>query len=487
MPPVAQSGSRGGLITALVIFVLGTFIAGALAVYNYVELDKARRSEAAAKSQIEKFANSEDKIDPAYPGSDRLTGRKTVARALIEQNEELASVIVGHKVPPGEAKKVGEDGMGRGRYWADASGNLKIQADGLARMVEELGKLVKSQKDKADAADKSLADLTQKQGAIDANYAAAIQERDRAVKAAQGDAEKARTDFQQKNDEKDKAIAADQAAREKMIADIKDDAHKLTLQVGERDQLVAKLQRQNKTLIDILQQRRIDPRLSLLRNVDGKISGITSGTTVHIDLGYGDQISPGMTFEVYDRNEGIPKGSAEIALEEQLPAGKASIEVVSVGQNSSECRIIRKEAGINIADGDVIANLVYDRNVKFNFLVHPGEGFDLGNTGRFSLQGAETIKRLIRNWGGNVIEWDPASGKPMPVEVDFVVLGKEPVVPKIDNPNAEEQYTIEKKKKEAENYESVRAQADGLHIPVMNQNRYLYFIGYFSAARRLAQ
>ena len=51
-----------------------------------------------------------------------------------------------------------------------------------------------------------------------------------------------------------------------------------------------------------------------------------------------DPLPAGTTFEVYDKNEGIPGLGTDPLSENNMPIGKASIEVIRVGQNSSVLR-----------------------------------------------------------------------------------------------------------------------------------------------------
>jgi hypothetical protein len=76
------------------------------------------------------------------------------------------------------------------------------------------------------------------------------------------------------------------------------------------------------------------------RQGDGHIVRVASSGICYIDLGAGDQVLAGMTFEVYDRNEGIPPIPPDPNIEAAMPKGKGSIEVTRVGGTSSECRIV---------------------------------------------------------------------------------------------------------------------------------------------------
>ena len=72
-------------------------------------------------------------------------------------------------------------------------------------------------------------------------------------------------------------------------------------------------------------------------------------------------------------------------------------------------------------------------------------------------------------------------------ETDFVVVGKEPQIP---NFTAEElgdptnQFIYEKAKARLEAFRGVIGKAADFGVPVMNQNRFLYYTGYFDQARR---
>jgi hypothetical protein len=259
------------------------------------------------------------------------------------------------------------------------------------------------------------------------------------------------------------------------------------------------------------------PKEDIIRVADGEIKTV-AGNQCFINLGQGDQISVGMTFEVYDPNKGIPplgdgtstpeprarsSSAAAIAAatgstgssktddkyQYDLPKGKGSIEVISVGSDhTSQCRIIHTEPGQTISQGDIIANLVYDRNIKFNFVVY-GD-FDLANSNAsIRANDAPVIRRLIEQWGGRVqpiLDKDHPADSVTP-ETDFVVVGKEPVIP---NFSAEElndpgnAALMDKAKSKQDAYRAVLAKAADFGVPVMNQNRFLYYTGYYDQAKR---
>ena len=187
-----------------------------------------------------------------------------------------------------------------------------------------------------------------------------------------------------------------------------------------------------------------------------------------------------MTFEVYDPTSGVPPIPPNVTGDEQLPVGKASIEITRVGATSSECRIVRVTPGAALSEGDLIENIVYDPNTKYNFMVYGS--FDLAQSGHPNTADAEVIKRLITQWGGRVTD------KPLPdVDTDFVVLGVEPVLPDFNKDDLQQPLNQDKMAKaqaELDKYQEVLQTARDLHIPIMNQNRFLYYVGYYDQAKR---
>jgi hypothetical protein len=188
---------------------------------------------------------------------------------------------------------------------------------------------------------------------------------------------------------------------------------------------------------------------------------------------------------VYDRFGGIPglgeeadagSGTASDPTLVALPQGKASIEVVRLSNRQAECRIIRQSVGQPVVEGDLIANLVYDKNTKYSFVVF-GE-FDLDQDGTPTPGDAEVVQRLITQWGGKLQQG-------VAVDTDYVVLGFEPEVPlREDNETPTDVIRRENAEKAAEAYAAVRNRAIELNVPILNQNRFLYYVGYYEQAQR---
>lgn len=131
-----------------------------------------------------------------------------------------------------------------------------------------------------------------------------------------------------------------------------------------------------------------------------------------------------------------------------------------------------------LSEGDLIENLVYDPNTKYNFYVYGT--FDLAGNGRPTAADGEVIKRLVTQWGAKIVD-------NVNVDTDFVVLGKEPTLPNFTKEEQEQPLNADKLAKaqaELEKYQEVVQTARDLHIPVLNQNRFLYYVGYYDQAKR---
>jgi hypothetical protein len=276
---------------------------------------------------------------------------------------------------------------------------------------------------------------------------------------------------------KDQQLQSTADATDARLKETQDALNRANLQV---EDLKSQLEAKNKELVQVQDRLRdIRPNVNtpVLQQADGRVVRLPGGGICFIDLGSGDQVIAGMTFEVYDRNEGIPP-PGDPTTDLSLPKGKASLEVTRVGPTSSECRIVRTTPGSAITEGDLVANLVYDRNVKNKFLVYGS--FDLDRDGKPTAQDAEVIKRLVTQWGGQVVN-------DVNVDTDFVVLGAEPAIPSLTREEREDpiqKAIYDKAVADAEAYANISARARDYRIPILNQNRFLYMVGYYELSRR---
>ena len=204
----------------------------------------------------------------------------------------------------------------------------------------------------------------------------------------------------------------------------------------------------------------------MARRADGKIILIDEqAQVVHLNIGSKQHIYRGLTFTVYDRSGSIPKDGQ----------GKAEIEVFDVADTYSAARITQSETKKPILLGDIVANLIWNSD-KTNVFVVAGD-FDLDNDGNIDQNAIGKITTLIEKWGGKVTDT-------ISIDTDFLLLGKQPQVPK-QQPTFEEQeldpgamQRYEALIEQLNHYNQFQSQAQALWIPVFKYERFLYFIGY---------
>ena len=479
MPAVGPQGSRGGLIAATVVFTILFVTATIFAIYFGV--DDSKKTDL-LQTQIDRtklIYSSQDLTSPRYSELTRSPKPgQTVLQASFLDTQSLAESIAGKnaafaKTPALASQQATETLTSASK----ALPSLNITPD--MNLVSVVNKLV------AYSKDQQYQNTALRMAQTEAAGTAAQQ-----IANAQTLSQKAVDDAASAVKEKDAELARTLAAENGYQLKVKQMSASID---GERQQMNSELQRAQTSveekqreldqeqrvaskLVDKLAKRRVSPLDPLLSATDGYIQSIASENIVYINLGMGDHVVPGMTFEVYGRREGVPKQD-DLMSDDEMPAGIASIEVEHVFSGVSECRVIKTEIGQHIGVGDLIANLVYDRNTKYNLVVY-GD-FDLGQTGVPKSSDAQKIKALVTEWGGKV-------QKGIDVDTDFVVMGLEP---KVDTFTADElndplnKQLQDDQKAAYDAYQAELEKAVKLGIPVMNQNRFLYFCGYYNSAQ----
>ncbi len=191
---------------------------------------------------------------------------------------------------------------------------------------------------------------------------------------------------------------------------------------------------------------------------------------IQIDLGSDDHIYQGLTFSVYDRAAGIPRDGKP----------KAQVEVFAIDPKASTARVLSSDPRNPIMAGDLIANLIWNRDRPNQFIVI-GE-FDLNGDGKPDYDAVAKIEALIQKWGGVI-------SKEVTPRTDYLIVGKEPKVPPLPTPEAQtadptalEKYNAAKQKNDQ--YNRILKEAQSLWIPVFSYERFLYFTGYAAQASK---
>lgn len=481
MASVSQPGSRAGLITALVISVIGFLVCLVLVFIRHSDLKRAEKALADTTKKYEVVVQQKEMADSRYRALSDLKSsvRDYAERSLLDilfvQRDELAKKLTG-QVHVNAAEAVALVDKRLEEVSAKLPADAKLTRGPVVDLIAFLaGKIV--ERDQALA--KAAADLKAAGDALAAEKAThtqAVAEVQKAVAAAQAEtaAKAAELDAYQKAQEE--RIKAMEARQTQQLDEVNNLLASQKKEAEGKDTEIAKLLKDLRTARLALQRLRPSAEelaKPILHRPDGRIIQVSRNNTVFIDLGQGQQIYPGMTFAVYDRIEGVPKSGD--AAEDALPKGKGSIEVITVSPGSSECRVVHTEPGQQIGDGDLVANLAYDQNVKMRFHLY-GE-FDIDGNNQATVAERDNLRRQVQLFGGAVTD-------KLDVDTDVLVMGKEPVVPEKPGDDPVSKFEYEQALKKLQEYEAVRDRALELGIPVMNQNRFLYYTGYYHMARR---
>jgi hypothetical protein len=444
-----RSSAGSGVVISLIVFVLLTILLLAGSILLWGQLETTRKAARDADQLLAEYAPEADRnsdwLQPLKDGS----GRDSIVRFLYNQNQELRQFAIGS--PDGT---LGDLTTARERLSLEQGQSL---ADGLAdakRTISELTAKVAAMTASTLATETLLQNLDEKLQAAFADrdaliaadsaqlagYTNADDEYAAAVKDAIADFEAMQNNLR---DQKDLTIRQQQDHVDELTADNKRLA-------GQKKMLEKRLNRD--------QLRAADPATL----VDGRILDVVgSGDHVYIDRGRNDQIVLGMTFEVYDSPSQIrPDDTGEV------PRGKASIQVVKIGDASSTAKVTRRVSGRPLIANNIIANAVYDPEYTFKFLVHGI--FDLDQDGNATEQEAEYLRERIERWGGEVVK-----GNEIPGDLDFLVLGVEPITPvkPLNQGSTAAMNEYRRLRTLVARYQSLLDDAQQAEIPVLNQNR----------------
>ena len=477
MPAISPQGSRTGLVTALVIFVILFVTTTILYIYENAE----RRNLQDKTANLEK--QQAELVSEGVMGSAEVTqlldaartANSTALETALAQRKQLAKRISGQELPPDRAIAQVDDALARVSPGFTAANVQLPRTASLSQVVTTLGnRLATLQQERMDLQKQLEAANAEKLQVIAARDKL-IQAKDQEIAAitAKINEDLAQTaNYRTTNQGR---VAAIEKTTAQALNQAQEANAQLSAQVNTANATIGKLQKTLDELTGRLKGIRVGVSEPTIQKADGKIVRVPDNDTVIIDVGLGDQIVQGMTFEVYDWQAGVP-ALGDGMREGDMPQGKASIEVIRMGPGYSECRVIRRTPGYGLVAGDLCVNLVYDATQKYNFVVY-GD-FDLNNDGKGSTADADVIKRLITGWGGKVVN-------EVNINTDFVVMGLEPKADPIGN---DDDAIVRQQKLEAqqalERYLDTKKQAISLNIPIMNQNRFLNFVGYQSQANR---
>lgn len=457
----ARSGSPA-LLWSVVILGFGFVICLVLAILFHTQISKIQVNEQRAVAELDKFANAGERRQQAI--MQMVSGEQSVVGQLLADTSRLKQIIIGSAQASidaiqGEMRTLGLD-----------EGQTLVREIRRLRAEEQAAKELAQQfEDKANNASKRAASAEASKGQVEADYRTSVNQLEAKLKSMQADVDDYRSKVAQQ--------------REALESQLQQARQQLQQQRNESDSKISQLDSELELARRLIAQLRSESPKRLQAQIDSSLLGdgrlltAPSGRgIVDINLGRSDHVLPGMTFEIFDRRTGVAKN----AMDEFR--GKATVEVLNVHDGSSVARVVRSEAGQEIYEGDIIANLIYDPNTKFKFFVH-GE-YDIDNFGQPSISDRRRVESMILQWGGILAapRQVPGDDSQLSYDVDFLVLGNEPKLPD-PLPDTEVDPVIiaeyARKKKEYQAYYNLVNEAKALSIPILNQNRFLVMVGYY--------
>lgn len=415
-----RGGSNASTIGMVVSIVVAAIMAG-LSIWQFTNQESLRTAADQATAAKAKLAKGNDESVARQLVPDAGASGKSIVGELNRALQMASGRLSGNQNdPPAVAlskldaalKKIVDAGK------IDSPDKVS-PALGAVGVIENLHELYAGEKDarqKAEAAqEKALADL---KGALDRNEAIDKELRDQlaAINAKVEELQNAKSEYEKtKSSEVEKLAAQIGEKRDELDAMRRDTASMRRKLIEELSHREALLDEQKAALASLRGPGAEGAQeLAVARNPVGSILRALPGDSlVHIDLGRRDRVVLGLTFAVYSGVARVPSDGR----------GKGLIEVVSVGERTSECRVISVPSPDDpILEGDKVGNIVLsrDRSKKQRFVVIGR--FDTDFDGTPDLRGADAVKALIRRFGGEIVDRVDAS-------TDYVVLGTEPSPP----------------------------------------------------------
>ena len=485
----ANQGSRAGLITSVVILAIVSVVATIFAFWFGAEKRKSDELLGNLKIRYTDVIS-----DTAILGPDVLeikamrtdaesgyTPQTKIWDVMVDQRNRLVKVVTGRDAGAGNTSAAAIKSAASALTSASetikpANASLTSTNDDLLGAVNVLADKVKVQAQTISDRDTKLKDAETRALSAISQAGKDLAARDEQIAAIRLETNKSITASTEDRGNQQTTVAAIEKDRETDRAAQAEQLAKKEVELAARTNEVKRLEERLRNTQNRFDRIRVGVTDPIVRAADGVISGFSGPDIVYINLGQGKQIMTGLTFEVYDKSRGIPK--INDPLEQEQPAGKATIEVMRVLPDASECRIVRREKGTQIMQGDPILNIVFDPNIKYNFVVFGL--FDLDRNGIATAGDAQIVRRIVTQWGGKTSD-------KIGVDTDFLVIGAEPVTPSFSAEELADPVNIKKQedaKSDLANYQDVIAQAKELHIPILNQNRFLHFTGQAGAVLR---
>lgn len=459
------SGSTG-LLVGMCVAIGFAFLCGVFLVVLWTHQEELRSGKEKAENDARRLLQSAEATGALKAWFDQATTQKSLARSMHEEVTSLGQLVSsdGTSATPGIAKQMRE---GLDAFWKTVT-DEKLVEDPAALQGQSLMEGLRSMyglykiEQQANVQNRTSIEELNKQ------VAGFTQANDELQKSFDATAEELRAKIDQITDEwnefrseKEKQFAQVETSNQKAADERIKQEQEFRSQIGGLNKDLDKKIAANEELQKKIREFQILPKPgAAARQADGHVILAKAGeAVVFVDLGAGDHLILGMRFAVYAPDSGIP--SSGIA--------KGVIEVVSIGQDVTECRIKEADELFPIIEGDLIANPIYDRSRQLSFMVIGA--FDLDHDGRDDPNGKGTIEAVIRDAGGMIVE-------ELSSRLDFLIVGARPLVGRPGKDPSPEQKAVQADQvREAEAYNAILSEARSLSIPMLAQESFLNFLG----------
>lgn len=467
--PQARGGALSGIGIAFIVFLVLWVISTTGLVILYTGQAKLQQDLQAAEQEKARIGTA---AQVSRFGGAAREGQTILGR-IGEERDGLASLVTGQNERDFSSieKEVAD------RYAAIKAGGKIDNADlfttdgslPLLAAVQNLHDGLAKERDRRIKAETDLKAAQEQVSQLTAARDGAMQQFEQQLAAVDSklkDTQDQLAAYQKDKDQQVEALEAN-ATKAKDLLSRESERHLGELAEQER-QLTQMRARLNDALVTLKAIRGQPDVMAAARQADGKIiRALPSDPNVYINLGARDRLTLGMRFAVYSAAEGIPAGGE----------GKANIEISTIYDDVAVGKIVSRSGDLPVMEGDLVANAIYDKTRKHRFVV--AGAFDLAGTGVPTLEGADRVKAMIQEWGGEVVDRIDTS-------TDFVVLGYGPSQPVAPGEAASpiDKQRHQKLLDEYEAFQKIEAEAKSLMVPILREGPFLSYVGYNISAMR---
>lgn len=449
----SSSVGVGITITLLGMSTAALFVTTAMYLAKYNSTNEALK---AASQDTDKFIRGGEKNEAKV--ATLLTEAKKDGKSLVGYLTSRVGSIMG--------RVTGVENSSFDEFEAKIKEHMKEDASPLLTVIQNRDEQIATLKGDVEAADKAKADaaaeLTRVRASVSETQKTLVAENDRLKKQVEG--------YESEIKGYREGLAS---AEDKMRDAVRGLETDYNSRVKKAEGKISGLERENLTLVELVSKLRGEQSKAVLAAqaeealVDGQIIAVSpNGREASINLGVKQKLQLGMTFAVYADGKQIKIDDKT----SEYKRGKATLEVINVGDEIATCRITSETKGQPVVKGDVIANAVYDPKKVYKFVVFGN--FDTNGDGTATPGERNDMITMVESWGGKVV--NELAG-----DVDFLVLGERPVLPPKPGPDVpfEIVQNYVKIEQEANKYDEYYKSAQATSVPILNQNRFSTLIG----------